>query len=77
VYEYRQLRAKEKAMTRNLFALAIAVVGAVFSVVSGSSLAAPIAPLSTVTPHDNGSAMRVSWYGTPDYASKLTLGDLA
>jgi hypothetical protein len=114
VYEYRQLRAKEKAMTRTLYALAIAVVCVVFSVVSGTSQAAPIAPLSAVAPKDNGSAMLVSWHdgrggdhrnrsgfrrggifakrpskplpgapslshpaGTPDDASKLTLGDLA
>jgi hypothetical protein len=62
VYEYRQLRAKEKAMTRTLYALAIAVVCAVFSVVSGTSQAAPIAPLSAVAPKDNGSAMLVSWH---------------
>jgi hypothetical protein len=59
VYEYRRIRAKEKAMTRNLFALAIAIVGAVFSVISGSSQAAPIAPLSAVTPHDYGSAVEL------------------
>jgi hypothetical protein len=62
VYEYRQLRAKEKAMTRTIFALAIAVVGAVFSFVSGTSQAAPIAPLSAVAPHDSGSAKPVSWH---------------
>lgn len=49
-------------MTRNLFALAIAVVSAVFSVVSITSQAAPIAPLSSVAPHDSGSAMWVSWH---------------
>jgi hypothetical protein len=62
VYEYRQLRCKEKAMKRTTFALVIAVVGAVFSVVSGSSQAAPVAPRSAVAPHDSGSAKSVSWH---------------
>jgi hypothetical protein len=62
VYVYRQLRAKEKAMTRTVFALAIAVVGAAFSVVSGASQAVPIAPRSAVAAHDNGSAKPVSWH---------------
>src|ERR1700674_2526266 len=62
VYEYRQLRVKGKAMTRTLYALAIAVVCAVFSVDSGSSQAAAIAPLSAVVPKDNGSAMLVRWH---------------
>ena len=49
-------------MKRTTFALVIAVVGAVFSVVSGSSQAAPVAPRSAVAPHDSGSAKSVSWH---------------
>jgi hypothetical protein len=62
VYEYRQLRAKEKAMTKTHFALVIAVVGTVFSAASNTSRAAPIAPLYTVAPHDNGTVTPVSWH---------------
>lgn len=50
-------------MTRTLFALAIAIVGVVFSVVSGTSGAAPTAPLSAGAPQDNGSAMQGSHDG--------------
>jgi len=49
-------------MKRTTFALVIAVVGAVFSVISGSSQAAPVAPRSAVAPHDSGSAKSVSWH---------------
>jgi hypothetical protein len=50
-------------MTRTLVALAVTVGGAFFSVVSGISQAAPIAPLSAVARHDHDSAIRASWHG--------------
>lgn len=49
-------------MTKTTLALAIAVVGAGFSVVHGTSQAAPVAPLSAVAAHDSGSAKPVSWH---------------
>lgn len=50
-------------MTKTLLALAIAVGGAVSCIVSGTSYAAPTAPLSVGSSRGNGSATLVSWHG--------------
>jgi len=46
-------------MIRTVFAMAVA--GLLFAAVSGTSQAAPIAPLSGVTSPDNGQVTKVYW----------------
>jgi hypothetical protein len=52
-------------MTRTLFAMAVA--GLVFAAVSGTSQAAPIAPLAAGAAADHGGLTQVYWYHHPHY----------
>jgi hypothetical protein len=47
-------------MIRTVFALAVAAL--VFAAVSGTSQAAPIAPLAGITSSDTGSVTQVYWH---------------
>jgi hypothetical protein len=55
------IRSKEDfTMLRTLFALAVA--GSIFTAVSGTSQAAPIAPLPAGVTHDSAGVTQVWWH---------------
>src|SRR5580692_9007659 len=61
-YEHAQgSRQKERTTMKTVFAMAVAAL--VFAAVSGTSQAAPIAPLQGATSADNGTVTQVRWYG--------------
>jgi D-alanyl-lipoteichoic acid acyltransferase DltB (MBOAT superfamily) len=57
---WRRFALKEESqMIRTVFAMAVAAL--LFTALSGTSQAAPIAPMSGITSPDNGQVTKVYW----------------